>query len=78
MSTTKLNECFITVVGNVGKTTVDIKRWVENAGGIFQTNLNRDTTHLIVSEDKWKAFAAPGMSSQGFCSTPSSTTDSLQ
>ena len=32
-----------------------MKKWIEHAGGTFHSRLNDDTTHLLITEDAWRA-----------------------
>ncbi|KAJ9638812.1 hypothetical protein H2199_006672 [Coniosporium tulheliwenetii] len=46
----------IALTGDFGKTSTHeaIKRWIQHHGGMFTTEIDQDTTHLICTKEHWK------------------------
>lgn len=51
----------VCVSGKFDDDPAKIKQWVVSGGGDFQTKVNGDTTHLVVSESHWKNKTDLGM-----------------
>ncbi|KAJ9663252.1 hypothetical protein H2201_005696 [Coniosporium apollinis] len=46
----------IALTGDFGKTSTHeaIKRWIQHHGGMFTTEIDQDTTHLICTKEHWR------------------------
>ena len=54
-----LKGCYITPVGSFKDWTAPkISQWINHSGGISNTSISHNTTHLVVRTEAWKAYVA--------------------